>query len=99
MNGLTTLTVVVWLLLLGATFLIYWSLITRPLNKKINQLLLDIKNQKEENDKMFQLITESFEFLSLERSKIIKDVDELKRRVRMYGNETKRKIFSRKNRD
>jgi heme exporter protein D len=97
MNGITTLTVVVWLLM-GATLLFYWFLVIRPLNKNYNNLLMEIKNQKEENDKLFQLITESFEFLSIERTKIIKDIDELKRRVRMYGNEAKRKIISRKDR-
>lgn len=70
----------------------------RPTIKKYENLLLEFKSQKEEYDKMFQIITEAFEFLSTERSKILKDLDEIKRRVRIYGNETKRKINSRKDR-
>lgn len=98
MDGISTLSVGVWLLVIGVTLLFFWWWVIRPTTKRYENLLVEFKAQKEEYDKMFLVITEAFEFLSGERSKIFKDLDELKRRVRIYGNETKRKINSRKDR-
>lgn len=70
----------------------FWWWLIRPINKRYEGLINEYKSQKEEYDKLFQVITEAFEFLSVERNKIIKDVEELKRRIRIHSNETKRKI-------
>lgn len=58
-----------------------------------------VVQQKEENNKMFETITEGFEFVNTERVVMIKDLAELKRRVRMNTNETKRQTFQRRNRE
>ena len=58
-----------------------------------------VVQQKEENTKMFETITEGFEFVNTERVVMIKDLAELKRRVRMNTNETKRQTFQRRNRE
>ena len=82
-----------WLLSMAATFFLYISL-----RKQINNLKKNLEDTKTESDKLFTTITEAFELLSGERSRMIKDVEELKRRIRMYGNETKRQVFQRRNR-
>jgi len=91
--GTTTLIVGMWLLSMAATFFLYISL-----RKQINNLKQNLENTKNESNKLFTTITEAFELLSGERSRMIKDVEELKRRIRMYGNETKRQGFQRRNR-
>lgn len=82
-----------WLLSMAATFFLYISL-----RKQINTLKKNLEDTKNESNKLFTTITEAFELLSGERSRMIKDVEELKRRIRMYGNETKRQVFQRRNR-
>lgn len=81
-----------WLLSTAATFFFYISL-----RQQINNLKQKTEETKTESDKLFTAITEAFELLSGERSKMIKDLEELKRRVRMYGNETKRQVHQRRN--
>ena len=83
-----------WLLSIAATFFLYINL-----RNQINNLKQKLDETKTESDKLFTTITEAFELLSGERSRMIKDVEELKRRIRMYGNETKRQVFQRRNRD
>jgi Na+/phosphate symporter len=92
MTVTTTLIVVMWLLSTAATFFFYTGL-----RKQINNLKEKSEETKTESDKLFTAITEAFELLSSERSKMIKDLEELKRRVRMYGNETKRQVHQRRN--
>lgn len=82
-----------WLLSMAATFFLYISL-----RKQINNLKQNLENTKNESNKLFTTITEAFELLSGERVRIIKDLEELKRRIRMYGNETKKQAFQRRNR-
>lgn len=83
-----------WLLSTAATFFFYISL-----RQQINNLKQKTEETKTESDKLFTAITEAFELLSGERSKMIKDLEELKRRVRMYGNETKRQVYQNRNRN
>ena len=83
-----------WLLSTAATFFFYIGL-----RKQINNLKQKTEEAKTESDKLFTAITEAFELLSGERSKMIKDLEELKRRVRMYGNETKRQVYQNRNRN
>lgn len=83
-----------WLLSMAATFFLYISL-----RKKINNLKQNTEQTKTESDKLFTAITEAFELLSSERIRIIKDLEEVKRRIRMYGNETKRQVYKRRNRN
>lgn len=83
-----------WLLSMAATFFLYISL-----RKKINNLKQNTEQTKTESDKLFTTITEAFELLSSERIRIIKDLEEVKRRIRMYGNETKRQVYKRRNRN
>jgi len=83
-----------WLLSMAATFFLYISLC-----KKINNLKQNTEQTKTESDKLFTTITEAFELLSSERIRIIKDLEEVKRRIRMYGNETKRQVYKRRNRN
>lgn len=82
-----------WLLSMAATFFLYISL-----RKQINNLKKNLEDTKTESNKLFTTITEAFELLSGERGRIIKDLEELKRRIRMYGNETKKQTFQRRNR-
>lgn len=82
-----------WLLSMAATFFLYISL-----RKQINNLKTNLEDTKTESNKLFTTITEAFELLSGERGRIIKDLEELKRRIRMYGNETKKQTFQRRNR-
>ena len=82
-----------WLLSMAATFFLYISL-----RKQINNLKKNLEDTKTESNKLFTTITEAFELLSGERGRIIKDLEELKRRIRMYGNETKKQAFQRRNR-
>lgn len=92
---ITTISIVVmWLLSTAATFFFYISL-----RQQINNLKQKTEETKTESDKLFTAITEAFELLSGERSKMIKDLEELKRRVRMYGNETKRQVYQSRNRN
>jgi predicted PurR-regulated permease PerM len=91
--GTTTLIVGMWLLSMAATFFLYINL-----RKQINNLKKNLEDTKTESNKLFTTITEAFELLSGERSRMIKDVEELKRRIRMYGNETKKQVFQRRNR-
>ena len=91
--GTTTLIVGMWLLSMAATFFLYISL-----RKQINNLKTNLEDTKTESNKLFTTITEAFELLSGERGRIIKDLEELKRRIRMYGNETKKQTFQRRNR-
>lgn len=83
-----------WLLSIAATFFLYISL-----RKQINNLNQKFEQSKTESDKLFTTIIEAFELLSGERVKVIKDLEELKRRIRMYGNETKRQSFQRRDRN
>lgn len=131
-----TISVGVWLLILGATlFFVYRKWIYQSQNKKFNELtktltslseslnktsqdLVDIhqssnrqhviteqnhlrlakeiETQKSETNRMFETVTEGFEFLSTERNKMLKDVADLNRRIRMNSNETKRQAVHRR---
>ena len=91
--GTTTLIVGMWLLSMAATFFLYISL-----RKQINNLKKNLEDTKTESNKLFTTITEAFELLSGERGRMIKDLEELKRRIRMYGNETKRQNIQRRTR-
>lgn len=82
-----------WLLSMAATFFLYISL-----RKQINNLKTNLEDTKTESNKLFTTITEAFELLSGERGRMIKDLEELKRRIRMYGNETKRQNIQRRTR-
>jgi hypothetical protein len=132
----TTISVGVWLLILGATlFFVYRKWVYQSQNKKFNELtktltslseslnktsqdLVDIhqssnqqhviteqnhlrlakeiETQKAETNRMFETVTEGFEFLSTERNKMLKDVADLNRRIRMNSNETKRQAVYRR---
>ena len=66
-----------WLLLIAATtFSILSIVISYRLLKKFDEF-------------QFSMI-ELLDLLSTERAKMIKDLEELKRRVRMFGNEVKK---------
>ena len=78
---------------MAATFFLYISL-----RKQINNLEKNLEDTKTESNKLFTTITEAFELLSGERGRMIKDLEELKRRIRMYGNETKRQNIQRRTR-
>lgn len=56
----------------------------------------EIETQKVGTSKMFETVTEAFEFLSTERNRLLKDVADLNRRVRMNSNETKRQAVHRR---
>ena len=62
----------------------------------LNKVVGDHKN---ETTKIFETITDGFEFVNAERTAMIKDLAELKRRVRMNSNETKRQTFQRRHRE
>lgn len=130
-----TISVGVWLLILGATLFFVYHKWVCPLRKKIDELtntltslneslnktshdLVDIhkssdqqraiteqnhlslskeiETQKVGTSKMFETVTEAFEFLSTERNRLLKDVADLNRRVRMNSNETKRQAVHRR---
>ena len=130
-----TISVGVWLLILGATLFFVYRKWVYPLRKKISELtntltslneslnktsqdLVDIhqssnqqhviteqnhlrlakeiETQKAETNRMFETVTEGFEFLSTERNKMLKDVADLNRRIRMNSNETKRQAVYRR---
>jgi hypothetical protein len=55
-----------------------------------------IEGHKAETTKIFETITDAFEFINTERTQMIKDLAELKRRVRMTSNETKRNTVERR---
>lgn len=55
-----------------------------------------VESHKAETTKIFETMTEAFEFINTERTQMIKDLAELKRRVRMTGNETKRNTIQRR---
>lgn len=77
MNQTTLTDVVMWLLLIAATtFSILSIVISYRLLKKFDEF-------------QFSMI-ELLDLLSTERAKMIKDLEELKRRVRMFGNEVKK---------
>lgn len=63
-------------------------------NDKVNAK--GIEGHKAETTKIFETITEAFEFINTERTQMIKDLAELKRRVRMTSNETKRNTVERR---
>ena len=58
-----------------------------------------VGTHKQETSNIFESITEGFEFINTERSVMIKDLAELKRRVRMNSNETKRQTYQRRHRE
>jgi hypothetical protein len=77
MNQTTLTDVVMWLLLIAATtFSILSIVISYRLLKKFDEFQFSI--------------VELLDLLSTERVKMIKDLEELKRRVRMFGNEVKK---------
>ncbi len=77
MNQTTLTDVVMWLLLIAATtFSILSIVISYRLIKKFDEFQFSI--------------VELLDLLSTERAKMIKDLEELKRRVRMFGNEVKK---------
>lgn len=78
--------VIMWLLLMVATtFSIASIVITFKLVKKFDDLQINM--------------VDILEMLSTERAKIVKDLEELKRRVRLYGNESKKEISRRRSED
>jgi hypothetical protein len=84
MNQTTSHDVIMWLLLLVATtFSITSIVITYKLVLKFDDLQTNI--------------VEMLEILSAERIKMIKDLEELKRRVRMNNNEIKKENNGRHN--
>jgi hypothetical protein len=84
MNQTTSHDVIMWLLLLVATtFSITSIVITYKLVLKFDDLQTNI--------------VEMLEILSDERIKMIKDLEELKRRVRMNNNEIKKENSGRHN--
>jgi len=84
MNQTTSHDVIMWLLLLVATtFSITSIVITYKLVLKFDDLQTNI--------------VEMLEILSVERIKMIKDLEELKRRVRMNNNEIKKENNGRNN--
>ena len=84
MNQATSHDVIMWLLLLVATtFSITSIVITYKLVLKFDDLQTNI--------------VEMLEILSAERIKMIKDLEELKRRVRMNNNEIKKENNGRNN--
>jgi hypothetical protein len=84
MNQTTSHDVIMWLLLLVATtFSITSIVITYKLILKFDDLQTNI--------------VEMLEILSAERIKMIKDLEELKRRVRMNNNEIKKENNGRHN--
>lgn len=84
MNQTTSHDVIMWLLLLVATtFSITSIVITYKLVLKFDDLQTNI--------------VEMLEILSAERIKMIKDLEELKRRVRMNNNEIKKENSGRTN--
>lgn len=96
MSVQTTVNVGMWLLAIVTTFVLYWRMFIFPLNKKIKELEKNALTLKSENEKMFEVIIQAFEFLSEERKVIIKDLDEVKRRIRIYSNESKKQTITRK---
>lgn len=59
-------------------------------------LAKDLEKHKEETTKIFETATEGFEYINKERTLMINDLDELKKRVRMVGNETKRQTYKKR---
>ena len=77
MNQTTFTDVVMWSLLIAATtFSILSIVISYRLLKKFDEFQISI--------------LEVLDLFSIERAKMIKDLEELKRRVRMFGNEVKK---------
>jgi len=84
MNQTTSNDVIMWLLLIVATtFSIASIIITYKLVKKFDDLQTNM--------------VEILEILAAERIKMVKDLDELKRRVRMSSNEIKKENGGRNN--
>jgi hypothetical protein len=84
MNQTTSNDVIMWLLLIVATtFSITSIVITYKLVKKFDDLQTNM--------------VEILEILAAERIKMVKDLDELKRRVRMSSNEIKKENNGRNN--
>lgn len=77
MNQTTFTDVVMWSLLIAATtFSILSIVISYRLLKKFDEFQISI--------------LEVLDLFSIERAKMLKDLEELKRRVRMFGNEVKK---------
>ena len=84
MNQTTSNDVIMWLLLMVATtFSIASIVITYKLVQKFDDLQTNM--------------VEILEILSAERIKMVKDLDELKRRVRIHSNEIKKENIGRNN--
>ena len=84
MNQTTSNDVIMWLLLMVATtFSIASIVITYKLVQKFDDLQTNM--------------VEILEILSAERIKMVKDLEELKRRVRMNSNEIKKESNGRNN--
>lgn len=50
----------------------------------------DVEELKTDQREMFKNIVETFEFIAMDRNNTIKQIDDLKRRVRIVSNESKR---------
>ena len=84
MNQTTSNDVIMWLLLMMATtFSIASIVITYKLVKKFDDLQTNM--------------VEILEILATERIKMVKDLEELKRRVRIHSNEIKKENNGRNN--
>ena len=66
-----------------------WSLLIVAATFSILSITISYRLLKKFDEFQFS-IAELLELLSAERAKMIKDLEELKRRVRMFGNEVKK---------
>lgn len=66
-----------------------WSLLIAATTFSILSIIISYRLLKKFDE--FQIsILEILDLVSIERAKMIKDIEELKRRVRMFGNEFKK---------
>jgi len=84
-NAIWQIIVGVWILYVVSTLFYFYFKHTR-----VKKLMSEIDEIKDVQQEMFKNIVETFEFIASDRNNILKEIDELKRRVRMYSNESKR---------
>ena len=84
MNQITSNDVIMWLLLMVATT---FSIASIVITYKLVQRFDDLQTN----------MVEILEILSAERIKMVKDLEELKRRVRIHSNEIKKENIGRNN--
>jgi len=77
----------VWMLYVVSTlFYFYFK------HKRVKTLMKEMEEIKADQREMFKNIIETFEFIASDRNKIIKEIDDIRKRIRLHNHGIKKQI-------